>query len=145
METNALKKTSVDQTLDLLDKNITEKAVDIALELTKNTLPDEFKQHIHSLWVKDLMANGFEKLGKLKVVDDVKVIKLKSAFALKNNESTDIQAKINKILAKDLAIKVEIDLELIAGIVIEIGNLVLDSSLKNKLTEQSILLENKNE
>jgi F0F1-type ATP synthase delta subunit len=127
--------------LSELDQRIDKEAINKASELIQRALPEELKLATHSQWVKDLIENGFEKIGDVKIVEGIKEIKVLSAFPLSESDRTRLSKKVNKLLGSNMGLKEEVDPKIVAGIVVEIGSLVLDGSLRNKILEQSSALD----
>ena len=68
--------------------------------------------------------------------------KLISSKKLSNVEIENISKDLSETLNKDITINYEIDESLIGGIKVQIGSLMIDSSIKNKLKHfESIMLE----
>lgn len=130
-----------DKTRERLIQEIDEKvalaAIDVATELIHYTLPENFRKDIHSQWVKELIESGFGKVERLNIPKDIKTVKVTSAFALDNDQRKSLAKKVKSILGHDAAMKEEVDPKIVAGIVFDIGSLILDGSLKNKIREQA--------
>jgi len=120
-----------------IDERVANSAIDRATELIHHTLPEKFRKDIHSQWVEELVENGFGRVERLNIPKDVKEIKIISAFGLDGRQRKDLSEKIKKILGREAAVKEEIDPKIVAGLVIHIGSLILDGSLKNKVQEQA--------
>lgn len=132
---------SSEQLLSEIDERITKAAINRASELIQYALPEELKRTAHSRWVKDLIDNGIEKIGKVKIVEGLKEIKVISAFPLESVDRTVLSEKLNKLFGSGMKLREEVDTRIVAGIIIEIGSLVLDGSLRNKIMEQSSSLD----
>ena len=50
--------------------------------------------------------------------------------------------KLEQLLDRRIALKEEVNPEIVAGIIINIGSVVLDGSLRNKIKEQADRIEN---
>ena len=62
---------------------------------------------------------------------------IKSAFPLSDKQQNSLSKKLKEALGKDIEIKEESDPSVVAGLVIILGSLVLDGSLKNKIQEKA--------
>ncbi len=124
-----------------VEERIAKEAIAKASELIQYALPEELKLVAHSQWINDLIENGFENIGKVKIVEGVKEIKVVTAFPLKESDRAKILKKVNELLGADMDLKEELDPKIMAGIVVEIGSLVLDGSLRNKILEQTTALD----
>jgi F0F1-type ATP synthase delta subunit len=123
--------------LSEIDERIAKEAVGKACELTQYVLPDEFKQIVHTHWVNELIKSGFDQLERLSVEEDVREISVKSAFDLDEEQRKLLSKKIKEVLSRDIALKETVDPNMVAGVIITIGSLVLDGSFKNKIQEQA--------
>jgi F-type H+-transporting ATPase subunit b len=118
-----------------LEEKINERSVVKALQLLCVALPENIRSEIHQRWVDDLISNSFEQLDRLKVPDDVKEAKVTSAFALNQKQKLALAAKIKEKLGYEVTLIEEKDPSIIAGLVVSIGGLFLDGSLKFKIQE----------
>ncbi len=83
--------------------------------------------------VIDLVEEEFTKLLKAKL--NIVSARLYCAESLNANEMADIKARLVEHLGKRLDLDVEVDKSLIGGVVLKIGDQVIDGSLKGKLQE----------
>lgn len=120
-----------------INERIAKEAVVKACELIQHALPEQFKQEVHSRWINDLIAGGFNQLDNLRIPADVKQVKIAAAFALTQEQRQALFKKLSDILGPEVELKEAVDSNLVAGLSIEIGELVLDGSLKNKIQEKA--------
>lgn len=120
-----------------LNKKIEEKAVEFSPVLLQRTLPERIKEEIHERWFDELIRAMFGELERLHVPAEVSEAKVVSAFALRDEQFCAIQEKINEKLGRHINLIREIDDKIIAGVVINMGNLVFDGSLRLKIQEAS--------
>ena len=125
------------QLLSEIEERITKEAAVKACGLIQNTLPEEFRQLVHRHWVEELIEAGFTKPEHLHIPEDATEVKITSAFALDDEQRKKITKKLKDILGRELTIKEQVDPREVAGIVINIGSLVLDGSFKNKIREKT--------
>lgn len=70
---------------------------------------------------------------------DVAIVK--TSTLLSDTETTEIQLELKKIFNKELRIETIIDPELVGGIRIQVGDVVIDRTLRSKLNEiKNVLL-----
>ncbi|MDD4938737.1 MAG: F0F1 ATP synthase subunit delta [Candidatus Omnitrophica bacterium] len=119
-----------------INERIAKEAVDKACELIQDTLPEQFKLDAHTHWVEELIQSGFGQLSDLRIPEDARQAMVTSAFPLKEEQRKEIFKKLKKI-SGSLEIKEETDPKVVAGLIITIGSLVLDGSLKNKIKEKA--------
>ena len=120
-----------------IDDRIAREAVSKACELTQYVLPEEFKQIVHIHWLNELIKNGFNQLERLSVAEDIHEINIKSAFDLNEEQRKLLSKKIKEVLSRDITLKETVDSNMVAGVIITLGSLVLDGSFKNKIQEQA--------
>lgn len=116
-----------------IEKRITHEALDRAVELIKDDLPEEFKKSIHIRWVEDLINSGFKTLDRLHPPKDLKEIKVTTAFPLAESQKKNLAKNIKTALGYDAPLKEVMDEKIIAGIIVTIGNIVLDGSFRSKI------------
>lgn len=120
-----------------------EKAVGMAQELVSRTFAASGRQVLHQQFFD-------EWLGELALVDKARLsVKVKSAEVLTPFALTDAQKqKLGDVLAERLGYPVtleeELDPSLLVGIIIKLGGLEIDGSLKNKLAKTVKHLRTKN-
>lgn len=120
-----------------INERISRQATEKACELIQDALPDKFKEDIHREWIEELVRDGFSQLENLDVSEDIKEAKIISGFPINEKELKMISEKIKSALGRDISIVEETDPKLVAGIVVSIGGLVLDGSLRNKIREKT--------
>ncbi|MBU1086225.1 MAG: F0F1 ATP synthase subunit delta [Candidatus Omnitrophica bacterium] len=118
-----------------MDKNVNEKAVDRAAELICKVLPEKKCYDIHVEWVRSLINQGLNSLERLRIPGDVSQVEVITAFALTDQEKTDLHKQLQDHLDLNLSIVEKVQAEIVAGIIINIGTLVLDGSFANKIRE----------
>lgn len=123
--------------LSELDERIAKEAINKASELIQHTLPEEFKRDIHSQWIEELTEASLNQITRLRIPKDVKEVKITSAFSLREEERKNLSKKLKELLQRNVTLKEEVDLNIVAGIIVTVGSLVLDGSLKNKIREQA--------
>jgi F0F1-type ATP synthase delta subunit len=120
-----------------INERINKEANQKACELMENNLSEEIKRQLHQYWAEELISEGFSEMERLRTPEDVKEIRIVSAFELSQTQRKLLSKKLKDVLGYEVTPKEETDQKLVAGIIIYIGNLVLDGSLKNKIEEQS--------
>ena len=122
--------------LSEIDDRIAKEAIKKSCELVEDVLSGQFKLGVHSGWVDDLIENGFKQMSKLHISDNITEAKVTSALPLEKNQRNKLSQKLKSIFKKNVTVKEEVDPKVVAGIVITIGNLVLDGSLRGKIREK---------
>ena len=120
-----------------IEERIEKEAINKACELMQATLPQTFKQDVHLYWVKELLENGFSQLEHLQLPQGIQEIKITSAFPLTEEQRKNLSKKIKDVLWYETLLKEETEPKVVAGLIITIGSLVLDGSLKNKIQDKA--------
>lgn len=118
---------------DRISKEATEKAS----ELIQSTLPEQIKRDVHLHWVEELISSDFSHLERLRIPKDTQELRIVSAFQLTDAQRKSLYKKLKEAIGKDMSFKEEVDPQLVSGVIVYIGSLVLDGSLKSKLQEQT--------
>lgn len=125
--------------LDQMHKKIEEGARDEALRLLGKALPEELRRDIHNRWVNDLIAGNLQQLDRLRVDGTMNQAGVVSAFSLSAEQRQGLSEKIKEKLGRDLEIKEEVNPQMISGLVVNIGSIVFDGSLKSKIHETAYI------
>ncbi|MDD5775490.1 MAG: F0F1 ATP synthase subunit delta, partial [Candidatus Omnitrophica bacterium] len=118
-----------------MNNRIDEKAVGRAVELLSESLPEDIRRDLHHAWFERLVDSSYENLDRLKIPEGTHEVKVISAFALDDGQRQRLKDKIQEKLGFDIALAEEVDQGIIAGLVVSIGSLFLDGSLKFKIEE----------
>jgi len=109
-----------------------EKAIELSIEMLKATFTDQGKETLQHQLISELI-DEIKKVAKDKFTVKTKRVTILSASALK----TDEKAKLAQILKDKMNSAVDIDesvdKDIIAGLIIKIGSLTIDGSIRNKL------------
>ena len=123
--------------LSEMESRIEERAMDRACELVGVVLSNEMSESLHKLWVKELLKTGLEDVDRLHLPEDFSQVQLVSAFPLTDEERRLLEKKLKEILHREFKISEKIQPEMIAGLQIQLGSLVIDGSLRFKVKEAS--------
>ena len=118
-----------------INQKIEEEGLRRAAELVQQALPEHIREEIHHRWLEELTSSSFEQLDRLHVPEGVLETKVVSAFALTSKQREDLKARIKKKLGRQIDLKEEVDASVIAGLIVNIGSLVLDGSLRFKIKQ----------
>lgn len=106
-----------------------------AAEMLGLILPDIITKDLHNDWVDDLLKNGLGDIAKMNLGADVVQAQVKSAHALTPEQKTLLQKKMKDALKRDITLTAETDPSLVAGIIVTLGSVVVDGSLKLKIKD----------
>jgi len=127
-----LGKEMVEKSQKSLAANIEMRALNLAQEMIKYTFSEkgiEFLQHL----LMDELITEIENLDKEKVSVKSGRVKVVSSAALSEEEKARLKKTLSSNLGYELVIEETIDPALVTGLVIQIGEFVIDGSLSNKL------------
>ncbi|MFH1045544.1 MAG: F0F1 ATP synthase subunit delta [Candidatus Omnitrophota bacterium] len=123
--------------IDEIEQKIEERALGRAADLVEQVLPRHLYKDIHAHWVEVLISSGLEELGSLQLPRDVAEVQLKSAFQLTAAQKESLSLKLKEKLSREITLKEEVDPHVVAGVIITLGSLVLDGSLRKKIRESA--------
>ncbi len=118
-----------------LQTHINEKAIVFARELACHVIPQDIAQSMHVMWLDALIAGGIEGVDKLKISEDVHQVEVLSAIALTDEQQNNLKMKLREVLEREIEIVEKVNPDLVAGVVVNIGNLVFDGSFAGKVKE----------
>jgi len=124
-----------------INERIAKEAINKACELIQSTLPLELKQGVHTQWTEELISQSFDQLKNLQIPRDVQDVRVITAFPLSETQRKNLGRNLKQLLNREVKIQEETDTTIVAGIIVMVGSLVLDGSLKNKIQEQAKLIE----
>lgn len=124
-----------EQALQEIEDRIQAQAQVRAAELMNEVLTAEMSEHLHQLWVKELLKTGLDDVDKLNIPEDVKEVRVQSAFPLTDEQRSTLQKKFQSALGKTVPLAEEPSPELVAGLRIRLGSVMVDGSLLFKLKE----------
>ncbi|MFH0796401.1 MAG: F0F1 ATP synthase subunit delta [Candidatus Omnitrophota bacterium] len=115
-----------------LDREIEIRSGEKACQLIATVLPDRVRQVIHSFYLQEFLESdmGLELFHLPEGNIEVKII---SALPLSDPEKENIREKLSKTLGRKIPVEADTNPNLIAGIMVTIGDIVADSSLKHRI------------
>ncbi len=118
-----------------LDQKINERAVFKASDILIESLPESIRLEIHRRWVEDLIARSFQSLDMARLSPGVNEATVVAAFELNPEQRGALTARIRERLGREIQLKEKTDPGIVAGLVVTIGDLFLDGSLRFKIQE----------
>ncbi|MBN2119656.1 MAG: F0F1 ATP synthase subunit delta [Candidatus Omnitrophica bacterium] len=119
-----------------LEKRIDIESIKKSSLLISRALPDDVRSQIHSNLVKEFIDVGLSQLKSLEASKDLKEAKVITALALNKDQKDSVLEKIKEKFPKGLVFSEEVDQNLVAGCMVLLGSLVLDGSLRLKISEK---------
>ncbi|OIO36238.1 MAG: hypothetical protein AUJ74_03210 [Candidatus Omnitrophica bacterium CG1_02_44_16] len=111
-----------------------EKAVTLAQELIACAFSTKGQELLHAQLIDDLIEE-LKKVDKAKLAVKVGIAEVLTPLPLSPQEEARIKEILVSKLDLDLKIEQKIEASLIVGMVIKLGGLVIDGSLKNKMVK----------
>lgn len=118
-----------------MQNKIEEKALERAAQLLQFSLSENTRKKIHGFWIDELISAGLQQLERLRIPENVSQAEVSSAFSLTDTQRQLFSAKISEKLGRKITLDEKIDPQLIAGLVVNIGSVVFDGSLRFKIQE----------
>jgi uncharacterized membrane-anchored protein YhcB (DUF1043 family) len=118
-----------------MNKKIDERAVAKAVDLLSSSIPENIRKDIHHAWFEGLLSSSYEQLDRLKIPEGSNQVMVISAFALSDDQRKRLQDKLQEKLSVNITLSEQVDAAMIAGLVVSIGSLFMDGSLKFKIEE----------
>ncbi len=126
-----------EQAMEEIDARVEALARLKASEMVHEVLTAEMSEHLHQLWVKELLKEGLGDLDKLNLPEDAKEIRVQSAFPLTAEQKSALQKKFHMVFDKNTPLVEELSPELVAGMRIRLGSVLIDGSLQFKIKEMA--------
>jgi F0F1-type ATP synthase membrane subunit b/b' len=120
-----------------MESRIEERAIDRACELVGVVLSNEMSESFHKQWVKELLKTGLQDAERLHLPEGLKEVQVVSAFPLSEDDRRLIEKKLKDVLRHEFKLSEKVQPEMIAGLQIQLGSLVIDGSLRFKVKEAS--------
>ena len=121
--------------LSEIESRVEARAIDRACELAGVMLSNEISEAMHKQWVKELLKTGLEDVERLHVPEDFQEVQIVSAFPLTDEQRTLIDKRLRDILKRDFKLAEKIQPEMIAGLQVHLGSLLIDGSLRYRIRE----------
>jgi len=98
-------------------------------------LPPHAREALHNLWVEDLLRGALGDFSTMRLPEDAAEVRLVSAYPLSGDQRAALEKKIKDTFHKKLTLCEEVDAALVGGVLLEIGSLVLDGSVRNRIQQ----------
>jgi ATP synthase F1 delta subunit len=118
-----------------MQNKIEEKALERAARLLQFSLSENTRKQIHGFWIDELISSGLAQLERLRIPENISQAEVSSAFSLTDTQRQHLCAKISEKLGRKITLDEKIGPQLIAGLVVNIGSVVFDGSLRFKIQE----------
>lgn len=109
-----------------------EKAIELSIEMMKATFTEQGREAFQHELLSELI-DEIKKIPKDKFMVKAKKVAIVSSQALKADERTKLTQILKDKMGGGIDIDDSVDKDIIAGLIIKIGSLTIDGSIKNKL------------
>lgn len=120
-----------------IERSFDQRAINKAAELIQSVLPEALCREAQSIWLEELLNQGLPQaleMGNQIIVSQVQVV---SAYELTEDQVVMIERRLKELLGQSVEVEHHADRDLIAGIIVNLGAVVLNGSLSAKLEERT--------
>jgi F0F1-type ATP synthase membrane subunit b/b' len=103
--------------------------------MMNHVLPENVKRELHRSWVDDLLGGDMSAFSAVQLPEGAREVKLVGAYPLTPEQIKDFAKKLKQVFGRDFLIKDESDPALLAGVLLSVGDLVLDGTATSKLQQ----------
>lgn len=125
-----------------LQSSLEKRAVQKACELIQAVLPVELQEQTHDRWMDQVLQNGMLRMENLQMHERIQEAQVVSARPLTPAQKEKLLRKLHDSLGYPVTLQETVDPNIIAGLTIALGHLVLDGSLVLKLQEAARRAQN---
>jgi uncharacterized membrane protein len=118
-----------------MNNKVDEKAIVKAVDLLSAAMPENIRRDLQQVWFEALLSSSYEQIDRLNIPAGLNEVKVVSAFGLDEGQRQRLKDKLQEKLGFAITLTEEVDPGIIAGLVVNIGSLFLDGSLKFKIEE----------
>ena len=118
-----------------LEEAMETRVITRACELIQQALPGQLREGLQSLWLDELIHNGFSHLEGIATQEAIEEVRVVSAFSLNEEQRRLLREQLKQRFGHELPLREETNPQLVAGLTITLGSVVLDGSLASKLLQ----------
>ncbi len=118
------------------------KTIDAAHQLVLRVFPVKLRKDIHDYWIQELLEHGLQALDRFDSREEIKTVEIESAFPLDDHHRKKVLDAIKRKLNADITLKEKVHSDLVAGLRMNLGHLVLEGSLAARLKEAAVDVKN---
>lgn len=113
---------------------VEQKAVGLAAELIRYTFAQKDQRALHAQMIDELIEE-FKKIDKDKFSVRTSQVVVSTPVPLNDKEKKDLKEAVEAKLGNTVTLEEDVDEALVAGLVVRLGGLVIDGSIKNKFSK----------
>lgn len=118
------------------------KTIEAACQLVLTIFPVQLRQDVHDYWLNELLEQGLQALDRFESREEIKAVEVVSAFPLDDAHREKILKSIQKKINTEIKLVESVNPDLVAGLRMTLGHLVLEGSLAEKLKEAALHAKN---
>ncbi|MCM8813481.1 MAG: F0F1 ATP synthase subunit delta [Candidatus Omnitrophica bacterium] len=118
-----------------MEQLIADQAREEAAAVMKRVLPESARRYLHALWFDALMRDGLATFERLRIPEGLTQATVSTAFSLVPEQFVRVQEMLRKRLEHEIVVSEAVQPDLIAGVVITVGNVVIDGSFLYTIRE----------
>lgn len=111
------------------------KTIVLASRLVLEVLPVQARMKVHEYWLEELLEKGLAALDSFESHEKIETVEVLTAFALDDGQRKKIIEGISRRLGASIPLSEKVSEDLVAGLRITLGHLVLEGTLDLKLKE----------
>ncbi|OGW79799.1 MAG: hypothetical protein A3G33_02820 [Omnitrophica bacterium RIFCSPLOWO2_12_FULL_44_17] len=120
-----------------IEKNFNVKVIEFSAALIRSIFSEETLKKIHQDFVADFLTRS-KDLDLTSVSEDISDLTIKTALPLEEEVKVKLNTMIQAKLKREITFTEVVDKELVAGILLQLGTLVLDVSVSNAIREKNL-------
>ncbi|MFH1692581.1 MAG: F0F1 ATP synthase subunit delta [Candidatus Omnitrophota bacterium] len=121
---------------------VDQKAVVLATELIRYTFAQKDKLMLHTQMI-DALIEEFKKIDQAKFSIKTSEVVVTTPVALNEQEKKNLKEAIEEKMGNSVVLEEVVDEALVAGLIVQLGGLVVDGSIKNKFNKVMQFLRTK--
>ncbi len=117
-----------------LSREMQKQSLDLAVKMIEQTFTDLDKEDLQHQFITEII-DEVAKIPKEKFTVSTDKVKVISSYALQDKQRENLKKVLEEKLEVSISLEEAVDKDLISGLVVEIGGLVIDGTLRNKLAK----------
>ncbi len=134
-------KEELDKLKQSMESQVEEKAIGLATEMIRYAFSGDGRNSLQRQIIKEI-TEEIDGLHEEKFSVGTAAVRISSSCPLDDEERARLKGLLSRKMKTDVEMNEEVDPELITGIIIQTGDLVIDASLRNKLRKVIPFLKN---
>ena len=120
-----------------IEKRIDHESLKKAAGLVGQVLPEDITLQAHAGLFSEFLNGALNQLDKVAVPEDLSEAKVVSAYELQEGEQKQLIQALQKKVGEKISVVFEINAELVAGVMVILGSIEIDGSLRLRIAEKA--------